>query len=553
MMKKIQDAKRFRQIIRIFAKYGYSYVLDKNQNIGFISYLKRDEKLSALSTPEKIRKMFEELGVSFVKLGQMMSTRADLVGEKIAKELEKLQDDVAPFGFAIAEKQIESELKKPISKLFKSFDKTPIASASIGQVYGAVLKNKKKVIVKVQRPKIKEEIESDLRLIYYLTSIVQKHTFSKYGDLKTLVEEFDRYIHKELNYIVEGKNADIFRYNFLNDKDIFVPEIIWTHTTEYILTMDFIEGEKLKDLFNDQRKYKFHINKKRIAKLQARAFFEQVYMHGFFNADPHPSNLYILPNNKLALLDFGMTGRFSQPVLNDISNLFIFIISGDIENLVRQFMNMHIITVDADIAALKNDIYDLKDYYYNIALKNIKMGQFIQDLFCIFFKYRLKIPRDLYFFVRGLVLVEANGEKLDSNFNTIDECKPFIKEIIKKKVSPKRLRDRLKNALFDAEYILDEFPESLRNFVDNFGKKGLSINIEHKNLEVVANEMERVTNRISFALIISAIIVASALIMTIDKGLLLFGFPVLGILGFVFAAFLGFLMLLSLIRRGDIY
>ena len=171
----------------------------------------------------------------------------------------------------------------------------------------------------------------------------------------------------------------------------------------------------------------------------------------------------------------------------------------------------------------------------------------------LIFKYRLKIPRDLYFFVRGLVLVEANGEKLDSNFNTIDECKPFIKEIIKKKVSPKRLRDRLKNALFDAEYILDEFPESLRNFVDNFGKKGLSINIEHKNLEVVANEMERVTNRISFALIISAIIVASALIMTIDKGLLLFGFPVLGILGFVFAAFLGFLMLLSLIRRGDIY
>ena len=552
-IKKIQDARRFRQIIKIFVKYGYSYILDKNQNVKFISMLKKDEALSALSTPQKIRKMFEEMGVSFIKLGQMMSTRADLVGVDIAEELGKLQDSVPPFSYNLAEKQIERELKKPISKLFLSFDKNPIASASIGQVYGAVLRNKKKVIVKVQRPGIKKELESDLRIMYYMSSVVEKHAFSRNLDLKTVIGQFDRYIHKELDYIVEGKNADIFRYNFLNDKDIFVPEIIWSHTTEHVLTMDFIEGEKLKDLFGDNRKYKFPVNKRRIAKLQANAFFKQVYIHGFFNADPHPSNLYILPNNKLALLDFGMTGRFSQPVLNDISNLFIFMISGDIEGMIKQFKNMRIITIDTDVEGLKNDIYDLKDYYYNVALKNLKMGKFIRDLFFLFFKYRLNIPRDLYFFVRALVLVESNGERLDKEFNTVEECKPFVKDIIRKKVSPKRMADRLKNALFDMEYMLDEFPESLRNFVENFGKKGMTVNLEHKNLEVIAREMDRVTNRLSFALIISAIIVASALIMTSDKGVLLFGFPVVGILGFMLAALLGFIMLLSLIRKGDIY
>ncbi len=553
MLKKIQDARRFREILKIFVKYGYSYVLDKNQDIGFFSMFKKNEELSELSTPEKIRKMFEELGVTFVKLGQMMSTRPDLVGVDIAKELEKLQDNVSPFAFSIAEKEIERELKKPIDKSFKSFNRKAIASASIGQVYSAILKNNKKVIVKVQRINIKQKIESDLRIMYYLLNAVEKPVFSKYGDLKTIIEEFDRYIHKELNYVVEGKNADIFRYNFSKEKDIFVPKIIWTHTTEHILTMEFIDGEKLKDLFNNKRKHKFPIDKKKIAKLQTRAFFKQVYIHGFFNADPHPSNLYILPNNRLALLDFGMIGRFSPSVMDDISNLFIFVISGDIENLIKQFKKMHVITQDVDIDNLKIDMYDLKDYYYSLSLKNLKMGQFIQDLFFIFFKYRLKIPRDLYFYGRALVLVESNGGNLDHNFNTIKECKPYIKEIIAKKVSPKRIADKLKNAFFDIEYLLDELPESLRNLMDNIGQKRMTVNLEHKNLEIISNELERVTNRISFAIIISAIIIASALIMLTGKGLLLFDFPILGILGFVFAAFLGFMMLLSLIRKGDIY
>ena len=554
MLKK-KDAKRFKQIVKIFIKYGYDYILEKKQKTGFIPFFKRDEKLSCLSTPQKIRKMFEELGVTFIKLGQMMSTRSDLVGIKIAKELEKLQDGIEAFDYKIAEHQIQNELKSPVSKLFKNFDKIPIASASIGQVYCATLRNQKdeKVIVKIQRPEIKGLIESDLNLMYYLCDIADKHAFSKYGNLRAIIKEFDRVIHKELNFVVEAKNADIFKYNFLNDSNIVIPRVFWDYTTEHILVMEYLEGEKLKDFFNHNRKYRFAIDKEKIAKLQAQCFFKQVYIDGFFNADPHPSNLFILKGNKLGFVDFGMISRISKPMLNKFSNLFILIIDRDIENLVNQLKNIGMIPYDIDICAFKSDIYDLYDYYYNISLKYLQMGKFVKDLLCLFHEYNLKIPRELYLFSRALVYIESNGQKLNKNFNAIQECKPYIKDILKSKVSPKKIAQKIRNSIFDMEYVLEEFPSSFRAFINTFKKKGLIISFEHKNLNILSNELERVSSRISFSMIISAIIVASALIMTSGKGILLFGFPIFGILGFILAAILGFLMILGLLRRGNVY
>lgn len=545
-----QYIQRIREIVKISTKHGFNHIIEHIKLKDKLPFAKRYlhykpcEEPDA-TTPERARLVLEELGSTFIKFGQILSTREDLIGEEYAKEFSKLQDKTPPISYDIVKSTIEHELGHRINYYFSEFDKQPLASASIGQVHKATLKDGSKVAIKIQKPDILKQTEKDIRIMRYLANLIEKHmTGWKYYNIPQIIDEFERSIRKELDYQQEKTNIKKFRKMFKDDETIFAPKVYDKYSTKRILTMEYINGTKIKDLKKSRKRF----DKKLIAKRGAESFFKQVLIHGFFHADPHPGNIFILKDNVICFIDFGMMGHIDKDFMNDLAQLFIHITNYNINGLINQLTNMGLVNETIDIRTFKYDTIDIMDMYYDNDLKNIQLGEILNKLMKLLVKHKVTLPREIVLLSRAIIIIESIGTTLDPGFNIAEEYKPYAKQVIRRKISPLNLANSIKDNAFEYEHLLKTLPKSMKEIINRMARGKINIEFEHKNLDAFSNNLKWIGNRLSFAMIISSLIIGSSLIMQTDKGHLLFGFPIIGILGFVISAILGLGLIISIIR-----
>jgi len=549
-----KDVRRIKEIADILIKYGLGYVIDSiriKEKLIFLKKLKTQvpEEQSEQTIPVRVRKALEELGPTFIKMGQILSTREDLIGGEFAGELSKLQDDTPPFEFEKVEGLIKKELGKPIDEIFASFERAPVASASVAQAHKAVLKNGESVIVKVQRMGIEEQIMDDMNIIRYFAELAEKHMAeAQQFNLPGIVNEFERSIIKELDFRLEARNQLKFRKQFENDATIYIPKVHQEYSTKKILVQEYVEGVKLIDVLRTENTF----DKRLIARRGAAFFFKQVLANGFFHADPHPGNILVLKDNVLCFLDFGMVGHLDNEFIEDLTHLMVFLVNYNVKGLINELLDMGLVNETIDLKSLKYDILDLMEMYYGSELKDVEVGVMLQKLLYILTKYRVELPREFVLLIRAMILVEGVGKKLDPEFNVVEVFTPFAENTVKKDVTPEKLVDVLMENVFELKHFMKSIPGGVKRILTKLESGKIKIEFEHKNLNVFSYGLERTSNKISVALIISALIVGSSLIMQTEKGVLFLEFPVLGILGFIISAVLGILLVISIFRYHEL-
>ncbi|HEX7319710.1 MAG TPA: AarF/UbiB family protein [bacterium] len=552
---RFHDLKRVRQILQVLVKYGFGYAVDRlniehhglGKRIVNLKPIKR-LRIQEMTVAVRLRKTMEELGPTFIKFGQILSTRPDMLPVEFCCELEVLQDNVAPISYADVKKQVEGDLKVPLETIFYQVDREPMAAASLAQVHRAKLKTGEAVIIKAQRPGIAQIIKTDIEIMEELARLAEKYieeirVYNPVG----LVEEFKQSITRELDYSAEAHNIQRFHHQFAGDPTVYVPPVFMQFTGPHVLVMEQILGIKVS---HTDKIDKEGLNRKKIAVNIANAFLKQVFAYGFFHADPHPGNIMVLPHNTIAFIDYGMTGRIHQETRRFLSEIMIAVTKRDAQKIADIFLAVGVLDEQIDMHRFELDLEDFLDRYLVESLQDLKMGQFLNSLLNVTSRYRIRAPQELYLLSKALVEIESVGEILDMDFDMVKLVKPFVQKLVLEKRSPKRIAREVRafvEVLYDLALSL---PKDLKIIFNKLKKGTLRVEFEHRGLENLLTELDKISNRISFSVVIAALIVGSSIIVQTDKGPHLFGLPVFGILGYVIAGFMGLWLAIAILRSG---
>lgn len=551
----IRSIRRYRQILGILIKYGFGQVVEQ-LNIDYYLELGRrivtlgtaSKDVERLSTPQRLRLAMEELGPTFVKLGQVLSTRPDLIPSEYSDEFRKLQDKVPPFDSDAVRKQLHLEFGASSDDLFAEFNDEPIAAASIGQVHRARLKTGEDVVLKIQRPDIESTIETDLDILLGLAYLIENHMPEEMiADPVSIVREFRRVVRRELDYTREGRTIDRFSANFEGDKTVIIPQVFWDFTGKTVLTMTYMEGIKINDLPRlDEAGYDL----KEIAKNGANTFLEQVLEHGLFHGDPHPGNILVAPDNVICMLDYGMVGHLDETLKFQLIDLILALVSRDVDRIISQLLYSGDITDETDRKQLKRDMSEFMDDYYEISLQRIDSGKLVSEFIEILQRHRIKFPADLILLAKALVSMEGLGKQLDPEFNLADNLKPFITRVIRERMGAGNLKREAQSIGHSYFSLLRSLPNDLKEFINRINRNNFKIDLEHRGLERLITDLDKSSNRLSFSMLIGSIIVGSSLIMLTEKGPHIFGFPALGLAGYTIAGLLGLWLAIGILRSG---
>ncbi|MCK4353274.1 AarF/ABC1/UbiB kinase family protein [candidate division WOR-3 bacterium] len=542
--RRLRNIKRIRQILVVFAKYGFKNIIDKIPVAKRIIPHKIQARFLKESSAERLRLALEELGPTFVKFGQLLSVRADILPQSFIYELSKLQNEVAPLPFEIIEKIVENELKLPIKTLFNFFDHTPDASASLAQVHKAITKDGNAVVVKVQRPNIKQIIDTDLSIMETLAGWAEREIKeARQYELLSKVEELGKNLKSELNFINEGRAVDRFRVNFKDDESILIPKVYWSLSTSKVLTLEYIDGMKITDPSIPE---KTGISQTEIVEKGADFVFKQIFVYRFFHADPHPGNILVTSRGKILLLDFGLTGTLNDEMIDILSQLALAGFNRDVDRIIDMFIELGMVREKVDISNLKSALMAFIDKYYGISLERIEMKDIVDEVFEISRKYRLKFPRDLLLLGKTLSTLEGITHQLDPEFNAAQRLKPYVKQLAERKYKPEELLKTGRKIFMEYITLFKKLPGDLIPTLRKIREGRLKVEFEHKGLENLISQAERSTNRLSFSLIIAALIVGSALIIQTSR------FLILGILGFVIAGIFGIGLVIAMLRARKI-
>ena len=515
------DFVRVEEIIKILAKYEFIDVVKKT-----------GLKNTFATNPERILLVFEELGTTFIKFGQILSTRPDIVGAEIANELMKLQDQVLPIPFEPIKKEVETELGSPINQVFLEFDEEPIACASIAQVHQAKLKDGTIVAVKVQKPDIIGRINKDIIIMRYLGGFLERRISNlKYYNVSAIIDEFERAIIKELDYALEARSIDKFRSLFKDEDHICAPNTYKEYCTTKILTMDYIDGVKI----NELQESGLDVDGKLLAKLGAECYFKQIFDYNFFHADPHHGNFLVKEGNVLCFIDFGMMGHLESDFVDNLTELFVFMIKNDVNAIVNQLVYMDIIDYDVDIQGLKYDIIDILDEYVGTEIKNL--GGVINEFSTpdLMQKYNIKLPRDFILLGKVLTMLESLGTNLDPNFNAFEVTEPLINKLLKKRLNPLNILDY----------------QTLNEILIKAKKGEIGVELELKELDNFTYKLDKNIDRLSIALIVSSLIIGSSLILQSGRGIPIptLGFSTAGTIIFLVAVFFAMIYVVNILRK----
>lgn len=535
----LRHLRRYRQIITVLIRYGFSDLVEAARaglvaRFGekFIPAIRL--KKAALSRPVRIRLAIEELGPTFIKLGQILSLRPDLIPPEISTELAKLQDQVAPLTFAKIEEVLIAEIGPDYQRIFKQLDPQPLAAASIAQVHRAELSTGQVVAIKIQRPQIRQIIETDLDILHDLAHLVREYFLNELAqDPVTIIQELNKSLHRELDFQQEGRVIRQFQTFFSGEPAIRIPHYFPEYSSGRVLVMDYIEGIKASQV---ELLEAAGIDRLQVARNGANLSFRQIFELGIFHADPHPGNILVLPGNVIALLDYGMTGQIDEASIDYLGDIIIGILKKDILRLIHALENLTGADLLTDNINLRLDLNSLINDYTGIPLKELKLTAFITDFFDLIRRYKLHLPPHLTMMLKALLTVEGLARILYPEFDIMQELQPWITKIIRRRYEPRRIYRQTAFWLSELEALATTLPRKLQAILNKAAEGDFSIQFKHRNLENLIAQIKKTSNRLSLALIIAALIIGSAILIQAEAGTArIWGCSAIGMLGYLLA------------------
>ena len=524
------SSKRVKEVIKVFSKYGLNYILDiKN---------KKDKK-----SPSNLRKAFEELGPTFIKIGQILSTRPDLLKEEYIEEFSKLQNMATEESFEEFNQVFYEEFSNNLKDVFLYINEKPIASASIAQVYSGVLKDGREVVIKIQRPNIKEKMYTDLNILINLCDKYEDIFKNYIINPKEILQEIKRSTEEELNFILEAENIKKFKELNEKRKCIYAPYVVDELTAQKVLTLQNIKGFKINDIYLIK---KYGYDCEDIAKKLAVSYFKQVVDDGFFHADPHPGNL-LISDGKICFIDFGMVGMLSDNFKSRLHNVIIGLAIEDIDIIVDFILYVGIQTDSVKREVLYDDVEYLFNKYLSIPLKNIKLSLLLQEVMAVAKRNNLQMPSEFTMLVRSMIILEGIISDLSPSVNIVSLVISYVKE-------------NSKNYLFNninyeemliKAYKVAKLPEKIVEVINMFIRGRAKVNLKIDN-NTYMNEFNKMINRLSFSLIIAGMVVGSSIIINSNPGPKMYGISIIGLAGYSVSAILGLWLLISIIRSGSL-
>lgn len=545
---------RYRQIASVLLRHGLGYFMTRPGRRRRLGFARRflaagppEAPVPAATRWQRLRMILEELGPSFVKLGQVASTRPDMIPQEACEELGRLQDSVPPFPIDQVRRIIEAELGKPVEVLFAEFDEVPVASASIAQVHRGVLRDGQVVAVKVQRPGIRRTIEVDLDIMFHLAGQVEKHFRGmEVLDPVGLVREFSRVIRRELDFHTESANIDRFARIFENDRTIHVPRVFRDLSTGKVLVMQFVDGIKVSDL---EALAAANVDLEVIADRGTELILRQIFEYGFFHADPHPGNVLVLPDGVICLLDYGMMGTLTKRDRECLARLVAGIAGRDERQMTRALIDFSPAEGPQVAESLEADVADFVEQHLYRPLKDIHVGALFRQFVGLLTRHKLKLPPAFYLLSKALAAAEGNGRRLSPNFNLVGHLEPFARKLMRERLSPRALARDLFSASVDLEALLRDFPGDVKEILNQIKRGRIRIQFEHKGLEPMLRTHDRISNRVVYGIVVSSLVVGSSLIVLSGVPPKWHEIPIIGIVGFLCAGVMGFWLLVSILRH----
>ena len=548
---KLRNLKRYGEILSVLAHHGFGNIvvelkLDRliERGMALVGAARMAPEFDHLPRQVRLRKAMEELGPTFIKLGQVLSTRPDLVPPEWADEFRNLQSDCPQLPFEVIDRLLDEEFGEERAKVIRSVQHKPIAAASMAQVHRAVLADGTHIVLKCLRPGIEELTQTDMEIMRELAKWAEHH-FAALGYSPTeVVNEFARELSREVDMVHEARSTERLRSMFADDDGVVFPKVYWHATTRHVLGLEEIKGIMLSNLQEGQLSPE---ERRLVVANGARAVMRQCLEVGFFHADPHPGNLFALSEGRVAFIDCGMTGQLDARTTQQLADLVSGVVSGDVERVIKVIGAL----ADVDPATLENrsfrsDVQSFVGHFENVPLANLNMGALLQEFFERLRAHKLRCPADLVLLIKALTTIESVGTSLDPDFQMVEFARPYVEKLVKRRLGFRALRERLRSSLFTYAEFAEEVPGEIRNLLTQLRKNRLAVNIEHRGLQKLTNTIEHASRNISFALVVAAMLVGSSiLVLAGGREPSAWMLYLLGVAGFVLALVLALMIIVS--------
>lgn len=513
----LRNLGRTSEIVTVLLNHGFGDLVDRIglKNVWYrwrrLFSRKPSEPVRHLKLVERVRLTLESLGPTYIKFGQVMSTRPDLVPHEMLAELLKLQENVPPFSSEVAVERVERELGRPISELFATFERAPLAAGSLGQVHRATHFDGTPLAVKIRRPGAVRSVERDLSLMHEIAVLIERHIAeARIFDPVGLVNHFARSIRRELNFAREGRTMDEFRRLFRQDATLYVPHVFWELTTDAVLTMEFIDGLRIDET---EAQAACGLSPADLAANGARIFMKQAFEFGVFHGDPHPGNIRIRRDGTICLLDYGMVGMLDERMREQLIDLLLAVSQQDVDAAVKLVLQLGEAGREIDRPLLQVDMRDFVVNYYGVELERLNVGRMLSDFVSILANHGIRCPGSLMLLIRALVTLEGIGRGLDPAFNLATHLQPFVERMVRARYHPLRMAERMWSESRQMAELAFDIPRNVNRTLRKLSEDDLRIQLEHRNLDHFILELERSSNRLVVGLVVAALIVASALII----------------------------------------
>jgi ubiquinone biosynthesis protein len=543
---------RLSEIAQVAVRHGFGYFFERHRLTDLLPWTARVEPQPPLTGSERgrhLREMLDELGPTFVKFGQLLSTRPDVVPPDIVTELRGLQDDVRPFPFEQARQVIEEELGLTLEQAFLRFEQAPIAAASIGQVHRATLPNGDEVAVKVQRPNAPRQIESDLALLYQAARLIKERVRAlDFIDAKELVDEFARFIRQELDYKLEARHADTFGRNFADSELVVVPKVYWEYSGARMLTLQYLDGVQLRDLdlettsFDERRELAYRVT---------QTWMEMIFRHGFFHGDPHPANVLVLDGARIGLVDFGLVGKLTEEDMTRLTRLFIDAATENVDALPRRLGELGVRYPKEREEEFATALRELYYRYYGASLADIDPIQVIREAFGLIYSMNLHLPTRFVLLDKAIATLGSVGIDLYPEFNVFEVARPYARELMVDRFSPARLAASAQRQGRELFGIARELPYQIHDVLQEVRDGQIEVGFVHKGLDEFMHKLDVAINRVVVALVVAGGLLGSSLIgILATEGPHIFGLHFLSAIGFLVSGVLGAWLLIGVLRSG---
>ena len=556
--RQIRELNRLRHIAEVLARNGLGFLLDQTELGRFLprGWRRRveraDQELERMSIPERFRHTLEDLGPTYIKLGQLLSGRGDLLPAEYVQELTKLLDAAPAFPYQDVVTVVEAELGRPPQEVFDFFDPTPIAAASIGQVHRAILPTGEHVVAKVQRPNIEQTVRSDLDLLMRQARFLERRSeAARNYSLVENVEKLSYALLGELDYTTEAQNIDRFYQTYNDDPNLRIPKVYWEYTTRRVLVMEQIDGIQLTELRHLKEE---GYDLPAIANIGTEFYMKQIFEDGFFHADPHPANVMV-SDHQIAILDFGMVGVLSQRMREDMGDMLVAVLTQNTEQLITVMVRMGIVTRATSLRELERDLNRMLVRYLGLPLQHMDVAAILGQVLSVSFVHNIRLPSDFAMLIRTIIILNSLGNKLDPNYQLVTKLEPFVRRLVQDKLSIRRIGTNALRSVSSINTLIQRFPNRLEDLWDQLDEGNLTVGISVRDLTTIIRRVDRIANRLAFAVVVAALIIGSALILRAGPDIrALFQVPGLDVaipvaqVSFVLAGLTGAWLLWSIIR-----